>query len=66
MNFYWNKKDKELVVTWFENDEQLQVVIEPYSAVWTGYDSDKQFNEYPQWCFALKEWLENKLKEVKK
>lgn len=64
MNFYWNKKDRELVVTYYENDEQRQFIIEPFGAIWTGEDSDYQFNDYPQWAYGLKEWLESKLKEA--
>lgn len=61
MNFYWNKKDNELVVTYYEKGEQAQFIISPNEAIWTGEDSDIRFNEYPQWAFDLKQWIESKL-----
>ena len=63
MNFYWNKIDQELVVTFYENEEQGQIIIEPHGAVWTGEDSNIRFDDYPQWAFELKDWLADHVKQ---
>lgn len=63
MRFYFNNKDNELVITYITaNDEQAQIVIEPFGAIYTGMDSDVQFTDYPQELYKLKNWLESTIK----
>ena len=59
MDFRYIKNDKELVVTWYEGDDQMQIIIAD-DAVYTGEDSDRQFHDYPQWAYELKSWINEK------